>query len=221
MNRALSVFAAAMAVTVATGIGVHTAPAPAASVPTFAKDVAPIMFEKCASCHRTGEVAPMTFLSYDDVRPWAKVIRSKVLAREMPPWGADPDHSLKFRNDRSLSKQQIDTIVAWVDGGAPKGSDADMPAVPTYADGWTAGREPDYILEMPLEFSIPAEGELGVQMFYTPVPFKEDRFAETLEIRPGNRAAVHHLGVFVVDIPAGARIDDQGRLITKDGKPST
>jgi len=142
------------------------------------------------------------------------------VAREMPPWGADPDHSLKMRNDRSLSKQQIDTIVAWVDGGAPKGNDADLPPVPKFAEGWTAGREPDYILEMPIEFSIPAEGELGVQMFYTPVPFTEDRFAETLEIRPSNRSVVHHAGVFVVDIPEGAKIVE-GRLVMPDGKAST
>src|SRR5262249_20207891 len=127
------------------------------------------------------------------------------------------DHSLKFRNDRSLSNDQIDTIVRWVDGGAPKGSDADMPPAPTFAEGWTAGSEPDYVLEMPVEFSIPAEGELGVQMFYSPVPFKEDRFAEQLEIRPGNRGAVHHAGVFVVDIPEGSRIVD-GRLILASGK---
>src|SRR5947208_6877002 len=88
-------------------------PAPAA-VPTFTKDVAPIVFNKCATCHRAGEVAPMTLLSYEDVRPWAKIIRTKVMAREMPPWGADPDHSLKMRNDRSLTKDQIDTIAAWV-----------------------------------------------------------------------------------------------------------
>src|SRR5438445_9754159 len=110
-------------------------PAPAA-VPTFTKDVAPIIFNNCATCHRTGEVAPMTFLSYEDVRPWAKVIRTKVVAREMPPWGADPAHSLKMRNDRSLSQKQLDTIIAWVGGGAPKGSDADLPPPPKFAEGW-------------------------------------------------------------------------------------
>ena len=200
--------------------GVRAEPAAPAAVPTFTKDVAPIVFNKCTACHRTGEVAPMTFLSYEDVRPWAKVIREKVRSREMPPWGADPEHSLKMRNDRSLSKDQIDTIVAWVDGGAPKGSDADLPAVPTFADGWTFGREPDAILEMPVDFAIPAEGELGVQMFYSKVPWNEDRFAETLEIRPGNRAVVHHAGVFVVDIPEGASIVN-GRLVMPDGKSST
>jgi mono/diheme cytochrome c family protein len=194
--------------------------APAATVPTFAKDVAPIVFTNCASCHRSGEVAPMTLTSYEDVRPWAKVIREKVRSREMPPWGADPAHSLKMRNDRSLTQAQIDTIVAWVDGGAPKGSDADLPPVPTFADGWTFGREPDYILEMPVEASIPAEGEVGVQMFYSPVPWSEDRFAETLEIRPGNRAVVHHAGVFVVDLPEGAKVVN-GRLVEPGGKAST
>ena len=200
---------------------VHAAgSAPAPSVPTFAKDVAPIVFNNCASCHRAGEVAPMTLTSYDDVRPWAKVIKNKVVSREMPPWGADPAHSLKMRNDRSLTQAQIDTIVAWVDGGAPKGSDADLPPMPKFAEGWTFGREPDAILEMPVTFSIPAEGELGVQMFYSKVPWSEDRFAETLEIRPGNRAVVHHLGVFVVDLPEGATIVD-GRLVMPGGKAST
>jgi hypothetical protein len=119
-----------------------------------------------------------------------------------------------------LTQAQIDTIVAWVDGGAPKGSDADLPPMPKFAEGWTFGREPDAILEMPVDFTIPAEGELGVQMFYSKVPWSEDRFAETLEIRPGNRAVVHHAGVFVVDIPEGARIVN-GRLVMPDGKAST
>src|SRR5262249_16027861 len=167
--------------------------------------------------HRAGEVAPMTLLSYEDVRPWARVIKNKVVSREMPPWGADPEHSLKMRNDRSLSREQIDTIARWVDAGAPKGNDPDLPPAPKFAEGWTAGREPDVVLEMPVEFNIPAEGELGVQMFYSKVPFAEDRFAETLEIHPGNRSVVHHAGVFVVDIPEGSSIVD-GRLVLPGGK---
>jgi hypothetical protein len=199
---------------------VHAAPAAAPTTPTFTKDVAPIVFDKCVSCHRTGEVAPMTLTSYEEVRPWAKVIRNKVMSREMPPWFADPAHTLKMRNDRSLSPAQIETIAAWVDGGAPKGSDADLPPLPKFSEGWTAGREPDVILEMPVDFSIPAEGELGVQMFYSKVPWSEDRFAETLELRPGNRSVVHHAGVFVVDIPDGATIVD-GRLVLPNGKAAT
>jgi hypothetical protein len=225
MKRAFAVFIGTLVVIATThaagpALSGVEGPAPAA-VPTFTKDVAPIIFNNCTTCHRTGEVAPMTFLSYEDVRPWAKVIKTKVQAREMPPWGADPAHSLKMRNDRSLTAQQVDTIAAWVDGGAPKGNDADLPPLPKFAEGWTYGREPDYVLEMPVEFTIPAEGELGVQMFYSKVPFNEDRFAEVLEIRPGNRSVVHHAGVFVVDIPEGAHIDEHGRLIAANGKAAT
>ena len=221
MKRLVAVLLGSVAVAAVTLAPVHTAAPAAGGVPTFSKDVAPIVFNKCVSCHRPGEVAPMTLMSYDEVRPWAKAIKTKVVSREMPPWGADPDHSLKMRNDRSLTKQQIETIAAWVDGGAPRGNDAELPPLPRFAEGWTAGREPDYVLEMPVEFSIPPEGELGVQMFYAKVPFAEDRFAETLEIRPGNRAVVHHLGVFVVDIPEGARVDENGRLIAPTGKAAT
>src|SRR3954468_1043385 len=203
-----------------TSLAVAASAHAAAAVPTFTRDVAPIVFNNCASGHRAGEVAPMTLTSYDDVRPWAKLIKNKVMSREMPPWGADPAHSLKMRNDRSLTQAQIDTIAAWVDGGAPKGPDADLPPMPKFAEGWTFGREPDAVLEMPVDFSIPAEGELGVQMFYSKVPWSEDRFAETLEIRPGNRAVVHHAGVFVVDIPEGASIVN-GRLVMPDGKAAT
>jgi mono/diheme cytochrome c family protein len=217
MKRALAAASGALAVAV---LATASARAAAPTAPTFTKDVAPIVFAKCATCHRPGEVAPMSLLSYDDVRPWVRVIKNKVVAREMPPWGADPDHSLRMRNDRSLSKEQIETIVRWIDAGAPKGSDADLPATPVFAEGWTAGSEPDYVMEMPVEFSIPAEGELGVQMFYSPIPFKEDRFAERLEIRPSNRAVLHHAGVFVVDIPEGATIVD-GRLVLPNGKAAT
>ncbi|MGH9176147.1 MAG: thiol-disulfide isomerase, partial [Vicinamibacterales bacterium] len=192
MKRLLTVVAVGLTVAVASSSSVSSQQSAHPSVPTFTRDIAPIVYKHCAQCHRPGEVAPMSLLSYDDVRPWARAIKSKVISREMPPWGADPDQGLKMRNDPSLSKTQIDTISAWVDAGAPRGSDADLPPAPTFAEGWTFGREPDYVLEMPVEFDIPAEGELGVQMFYSKIPFEEDRFAEVLEIRPGNRGAVHH-----------------------------
>ena len=194
------------------------APAVPPVAPTFAKDVAPIMFAKCANCHRPGEVAPMSLLSYSDARPWAKAIKAKVMAREMPPWGANPHLSLPMRNDVSLSDKEIQVMAAWADAGAPRGNDAVLPPAPTFTEGWTYGREPDYILEMPVEFDIPAEGELGVQTFFSKIPFTEDKFAEVLEMRPSNRAVVHHSGVFVVDIPEGSQIVD-GRLVGPDGKP--
>ena len=94
-----------------------------AIVPSFNADVAPVIFEKCAGCHRPGEVAPMSLLTYADTRPWARAIKQKVLAREMPPWFADPQVGT-FRNQRGLTTAQIDTLVAWVDAGAPEGTRA-------------------------------------------------------------------------------------------------
>src|SRR2546428_4977955 len=217
MTRVLCLVVGTVERAAATVMTVHTAPA-ATAVPTFAKDVAPILFEKCASCHRPGEIAPMTLLSYEDARPWAKAIKAKVVAREMPPWGADHENTLKMRNDRSLTEQQIQTIAAWVEGGAPKGNVAEMPPAPTFADGWTYGvRPPDYVFEMPTEFQIPAEGELSVQNFYTKIPFSEDRFAEIVELRPGNRSVVHHAGIYFADLPPGASIDKDGRMVMPQG----
>src|SRR5262245_5327725 len=129
-------------------------PSGAAPPPTFTKDVAPILYSSCVTCHRPGEVAPMSLVSYEDVRPWAKSIRLKVANREMPPWGANP-HFGTFKDDRSLSADEIDTIAKWVEAGAPKGADADLPPVPTFATGWSHG-EPDVVIEMPIDFQIPA-----------------------------------------------------------------
>ena len=98
--------------------------AAAGETPTFTADVAPILFENCVVCHREGEVAPMALTSYRAVRPWARAIKDKVVSREMPPWHADPAGSLAFKNDRRLSEEQIDTISAWADGGAPRARDA-------------------------------------------------------------------------------------------------
>jgi hypothetical protein len=197
-------------------VGAPLAAPPA--VPTFTKDVAPILFNSCASCHRPGEIAPMNLLSYEDARPWSKSIKNKVLNREMPPWFADPRYG-RFRNDRSLTQQQVDTIVAWVDNGAPKGDPADLPPQPSFPSGWQHG-EPDYVIEMPIELDIPAEGELDVQYLYQPVPFAEDRFAEVLEIRPSNPKVMHHGGVYIVDLPADVMLVN-GRAVGPDGKPLT
>jgi hypothetical protein len=177
-----------------------------AAVVTFTRDVAPIIFEKCATCHRPGEVAPMPLTSYQEVRPWSKAIKEEVIDRTMPPWFADPHTStLKFSNDRRLTKFEIDTIVAWVDGGAVKGNDRDLPPVPKYTPGWTFG-EPDLVIEMPVEFEVPAEGELPMQNFYVPVPFNEERWVEKVELRPGNPAVVHHSIANVVRLPEGTKV---------------
>ena len=184
--------------------------------PTFTKDVAPIVFAKCANCHRQGEVAPMPLTSYAEVRPWSKSIREEVLTKQMPPWFANPEKStLKFANDRRLSPSEVATIVAWVDAGAPKGEDADLPAFPKYATGWTFG-EPDVVIEMPVDYEVPAEGEIPMQNFYVPVPFKEERWVEAVELRPGNPAVVHHSIANVVQLPEGTKIVN-GRAVRGDG----
>jgi hypothetical protein len=213
LSRAVCVLVGVLGIAAVAVINTTTVHTAAATTPTFAKDIAPIMFDKCAACHRPGEVAPMSLLSYDDARPWAKAIKTKVVERQMPPWGADMEHSLPMRNDRSLTKQQIETIAAWVDAGAPRGNDADMPAAPKFAEGWTYGSEPDVVIEMPMAFDIPAEGQLPNQQFYSKVPFDTDKFAQVVELRPGNRGVVHHAAIYFADLPEGAKLDKYGRLI--------
>ncbi|MCI0524170.1 MAG: cytochrome c, partial [Acidobacteria bacterium] len=122
----------------------------------FSKDVAPIFFKNCAECHRAGEAAPFSVLSYKEVRPWAKSIREKVVNKEMPPWHADAAHG-QFKNDRRLSPAEIDTITAWVDGGAAEGNSKDLPPAPKFAEGWSIG-QPDLILPMKEEYTVAAEG---------------------------------------------------------------
>jgi hypothetical protein len=195
----------------------RAAAGPAATTPTFTRDVAPILYNSCVTCHRAGEVAPMSLVSYEDVRPWAKSVQLKVSSREMPPWGADPRYG-KFKDDRSLTPEQVRTIVNWVDAGAPKGNDADLPPVPTFTTGWSRG-EPDVVIEMPVDFEIPAEGQVPVIDFFAKSPFTEDVFIKALEIRPGTPGVVHHAGVYVVDnLPDDAKLVN-GQIVGADGKP--
>ncbi len=158
----------------------------------------------------------MSLVSYQDVRPWAKAIRTKVATREMPPWGADPRFG-KWKDDRSLTPEQIDTILKWVDAGAPKGNDADLPKPPTFANGWTHG-DPDVVIEMPIAFDIPAEGEVPVIDFFVKTPFDHNVYVKALEVRPSTPGVVHHAGLYVIDrLPDGARLE-HGRIVGADGK---
>ena len=176
------------------------------TAPTFTSDVAPILFRKCASCHRPGEAAPMPLLTYEQARPWAKAIKGKILAREMPPWGADAGIG-EFRNARALSESELATLVGWVDAGAPRG-EGSGPEPPHFAEGWNGSmqRPPDYVIELPIEFALPAAGELPTFTVWSELPFDDDRLVEALEIRPSNPRVVHHAGVGVGDLPARTRI---------------
>ncbi|HKQ89563.1 MAG TPA: cytochrome c [Blastocatellia bacterium] len=168
-----------------------------AAAPTFSKDIAPIFAKNCMSCHRPGEIAPMSFMSYKEVRPWAKAIREKVVNREMPPWHADPAHG-EWTNDRRLSQKDVDVIRAWVDGGAPEGNPKDMPPTPKFATGWQIG-EPDMVFNMPEEFTVPAEGAVPYIYFTVPTNFKEDKYIAAMEARAGDLSVVHHIVIYVRD----------------------
>jgi hypothetical protein len=190
---------------------------------TFTKDVAPIIFQNCAVCHRPGEVAPMSFLSFKDVRPWAKSIRETVVTRQMPPWYADPNHG-EFSNDRRLTQNQIDTIVAWVDGGAKEGNPGDLPPAPKFNDeGWSIGK-PDVVLSMTEEFSVPADGEIPYKYYAVPTNFTEDKYVQLAQIKRGTPSVVHHVIVSVREPgqgplpPAGEIRLDQRRVNPEAGR---
>lgn len=159
---------------------------------TFFRDVLPILQNHCQECHRPGQIAPMPFQTYDETRPWAKAIRDQVRSRKMPPWGADPCCG-HFSNDRSLSVQDIETLAKWADTGAEKGDSRDAPAEKL----WHDGLQRDVTLTMAEPFQIPPSGAVEYQYFPIPTGFKEDRWVQAVEVRPGNRAVVHHIVAYV------------------------
>ena len=163
--------------------------------PTFYKDVLPILQQHCQECHRPGEIAPMALLTYQQTRPWAKSIKTNVLSGKMPPWPADP-HFGKFANDRSLSRPELDTLSAWADSGAAEGKASDAPPPRAFVAGWNIP-QPDVVLKMPEAFGIPAKGTIEYQYVIVPSGFTEDKWIQAVEVRPSNRAVVHHAVVFV------------------------
>ena len=164
------------------------------TAPTYARDVAPILYRSCTNCHRPGEIGPMSLLTYRDVRPWAKSIGTRVNAGTMPPWHADPSTG-EFDNDRRLTEAEKGVIAQWVAAGAPEGNPQDLPAPPQYADGWMI-RQPDAVLTMQEDYPIPATGTVAYQYFEVPTNFTEDKWIQAFEVRPGNRSVVHHVIVY-------------------------
>ena len=180
----------------------------AQSAPTFAKDVAPIFYSRCVECHRPTMFAPMSLVTFDQARPWARSIKQRVAARTMPPWGADPAHGV-FKNDPRLSEKEVETIVAWVDAGAPKGSDQDLPPAPAFAEGWSIGK-PDVVFTMTEDFKIPATGVVEYQYLRLPTNITEDKWIKAIEIKPQARAHVHH--VLAYTQPTGSPLNENGAL---------
>ncbi len=163
---------------------------------TFTKDVAPILQGSCQTCHRDGAIAPMSLMTYEETRPWARAIKDKVSTRTMPPWYIDKNVGVQgFKYDRSLSDDQIATLVAWVDAGAPRGNPGDMPPSREFADRdrWHIG-EPDLIIPIPEPFVVPAEGANWWGDFFSETGLTEDRWIKAVETKPSAEGfpVVHH-----------------------------
>jgi hypothetical protein len=170
-------------------------PSKGTALVTYNKDVLPILQNRCQSCHRPGEIGPMSFLSYKETRPWAKGIREAVASKKMPPWFADPRFG-HFANDRSMSKQEIETLTAWADAGAPEGNAKDGPAPREFVDGWAMDK-PDVIYQIPTGFEVPAKGTVEYQYIVVPTNLTEDKWVQIVEARPTNRAVVHHVVIYI------------------------
>lgn len=162
---------------------------------TFNKDVLPILQNNCQSCHRPNQIAPMAFLTFQDVRPWAQAIKAAVLTKRMPPWFADPKYG-HFSNERRLSDADIKTLVRWADSGASEGNPKDKPAPKEFSpEGWNI--KPDVVFAMPKAYSVPAEGVVEYTYIVVPSGFTKDTWVTAAEILPGNRKVTHHVIAFV------------------------
>ncbi len=189
-----------IAATEAPGCRVESRPAPspsttASSSLTFHRDVEPIFQRRCVECHRPGEIGPFSLLTYDKAKANSKTIKSVVADRRMPPWHADPKHG-EWSNDRRLTDSEIATIGSWVDAGAPEGDPKDAPPARTFAEGWRIGT-PDAVYKIPSVVKVKAEGAIPYHYVEVPTGLTEDRWIQAIEVRPGARAAVHHVLVFL------------------------
>jgi hypothetical protein len=198
---------------------VLAAPAAAAETPTFSKDVAPILQAKCQSCHQPNSIAPMSLMTFQEARPWARSMKERVSSRQMPPWHIDKSVGIQsFKNDMSLSDEQIDTIVRWVDGGAPQGDPKDLPpAVPPVTTnewrGVTNGFGPPDVVIKSSEYTMPAQHQ---DVWYRPtsdIPITEPRWIRMVEIRPSNlraRKTLHHSVAYQVLSPDNVQAVNTG-----------
>jgi hypothetical protein len=173
---------------------------------TFTKDVAPIVFANCASCHRAGEVAPFPLIAYGDVKKRAKQMMTAVESHQMPPWKPVEGHG-EFVGDRRMKPADIVTLKKWVDQGCVEGDVKDLPALPKFPDGWAFG-EPDLIVKMPEEYTVPAEGRDIYRAFAVPLNLKEDKYVRAVQYRPSNNRVVHHALLFL-DITGESRRKDE------------
>jgi hypothetical protein len=169
----------------------------AAKTPEFYGEVEAVLQRNCVGCHRAGEIGPMAFTTYEEVRPWAKAIKNSVATKRMPPWFADPAYG-HFGNDRSLKPEEIDLITKWVDAGAPKGDVAKKVKAIEYVEGWNIP-QPDLVVGMKEPFPVPANSKIDYQYIVVPTGLTEDKWVNMVEARPSDRSVVHHAVVFIRD----------------------
>jgi peroxiredoxin len=174
---------------------------PARGEVTYCKHVAPVLQRHCQVCHRTGQIAPFPLTTYDETLAWAETMREVVRQGRMPPWHAEapPGH---FANDPRLTEPEKQLLEAWVAAGCPEGDPAELPPPATFPDGWTIGK-PDQVIPIPEPFTVPAAGVIEYQMIEVDPGFRQDRWIQAAEVRPGNRGVVHHCSVFLK--PPGAK----------------
>ncbi|MCC6493405.1 MAG: redoxin domain-containing protein [Pirellulales bacterium] len=163
---------------------------------TYAKDIAPILQNRCVTCHRTGQIGPFALTEYEDVAAWSDMCLEVIDNLRMPPWGANPAHG-EFANDPRLSDEEKELFRKWVAAGVPEGDPADLPPPRQFADGWQIPK-PDVVYQMPQEFQVPATGTVDYQYFVWDPGFKEDKWVYAAEARPGNPEVVHHLFLFFI-----------------------
>ncbi|HEV3215074.1 MAG TPA: tetratricopeptide repeat protein [Vicinamibacterales bacterium] len=168
-------------------------PAPAAASVTFNRDIAPILWQNCATCHRTGQLGPFSLITYEDARPRAREILRAVENRRMPPWKPEPGHG-DFVGIRRLTDAQIGLVRRWIDGGSPQGDPKDSPPAPTWAPGWQLG-QPDLIVAMPEPYMLAGSGPDVFRTFVVPIPLSSRRYVRAMEFNPGNFRAVHHANI--------------------------
>ena len=172
---------------------------------SFSRDVAPIIFDRCAVCHRPGNIGPFSLLTYADVRQHATQIVDVTSRRVMPPWQPDPEVN-EFIGQRVLSDAEIRLIADWVRDGAVEGDPADLPPLPQWHEGWELG-EPDLVVSMPSPYTLTAAGPDVFRTFVLPIPTTEVRYVQAIEFRPGNLRAVHHVNIGVDRTRSSRRLD--------------
>src|SRR5471030_1930606 len=172
------------------------------AAPTYNKDIAPILYKNCAGCHRPGEVAPFSLLTYADTAKRAALIATVTKARVMPPWKAEPGHG-EFQDARRLTDEQIVLLQQWAGNGAPEGDAADRPTPPAFASGWQLG-QPDRVLTVPAKYSVPPDGPDQFRCFVIPLNLDEDAYVGAMEFRADDRRTVHH-ALFFTDPPTKGR----------------